>query len=219
MRVIGIGYREWAISIYKNLSKKKINIKIIKKKNISLKDIKKHKPQIILFYGWSKKVTKEIVENYKCIMLHPSKLPLFAGGSPLQNQIIRNVKQSAVTLFIMNEKIDQGNIIAQKKIMLTGELDNIFNRIINAGTQLSLKVIKKKYKEKKVKINKIYKRRKPSQSEITLDEIKTKKANYLYNKIRMLQDPYPNAFIKTIDGKKLTIQKASIKKLKIFFSA
>ena len=48
-------------------------------------------------------------------MLHPSKLPLFAGGSPLQNQIIRNVKQSAVTLFIMNEKIDQGNIIAQKK--------------------------------------------------------------------------------------------------------
>ena len=75
-----------------------------------------------------------------------------------------------------------------------------------------MKVIKKKYKEKKVKINKIYKRRKPSQSEITLDEIKTKKANYLYNKIRMLQDPYPNAFIKTIDGKKLTIQKASIKK-------
>ena len=59
MRVIGIGYRDWAISIYKNLSKKKINIKIIKKKNISLKDIKKHKPQIILFYGWSKKVTKE----------------------------------------------------------------------------------------------------------------------------------------------------------------
>ena len=144
MRVLGIGYRDWAISIYKNLSKEKINIKIIKKKNISLKDIKKHKPQIILFYGWSKKVTKEIIEKYKCIMLHPSKLPLFAGGSPLQNQIIRNVKKSAVTLFIMNEKIDQGNIIAQKKIMLTGELDNIFNRIITTGTQLSLKIIKKK---------------------------------------------------------------------------
>ena len=130
------------------------------------------------------KSNEEIVENYKCIMLHPSKLPLFAGASPLQNQIIRNVKQSAVTLFIMNEKIDQGNIIAQK-IMLTGELDNIFNRIINAGTQLSLKVIKK-YKEKKLKLIKFT--RKAFTSEITLDEIKTKKANYLYNKIRMLQD-------------------------------
>lgn len=212
MRVLGIGYRDWAISIYKNLSKEKINIKIIKKKNISLKDIKKHKPQIILFYGWSKKVTKEIIEKYKCIMLHPSKLPLFAGGSPLQNQIIRNVKKSAVTLFIMNEKIDQGNIIAQKKIMLTGELDNIFNRIITTGTQLSLKIIKKKYKEKKIKVSKIYKRRKPSQSEITLKEIRKKNAKYLYNKIRMLQDPYPNAYIKTFDGKKLLIQKVSIKK-------
>ena len=145
-------------------------------------------------------------------MLHPSKLPLFAGGSPLQNQIIRNVKKSAVTLFIMNEKIDQGNIIAQKKIMLTGELDNIFNRIITTGTQLSLKIIKKKYKEKKIKVSKIYKRRKPSQSEITLKEIREKNAKYLYNKIRMLQDPYPNAYIKTFDGKKLLIQKASIKK-------
>ena len=145
-------------------------------------------------------------------MLHPSKLPLFAGGSPLQNQIIRNVKKSAVTLFIMNEKIDKGNIIAQKKIMLTGELDNIFNRIIKIGTQLSLKVIKRKIQEKKIKVKKIYKRRKPSQSEITLKEIKTKNANYLYNKIRMLQDPYPNAYIKTFDGKKLLIQKASIKK-------
>ena len=212
MKVLGIGYRDWAISIYKNLLKEKVDIKIIKKKKIILKDIKKHKPQIILFYGWSRKVTKNIVKKYKCIMLHPSKLPLFAGGSPLQNQIIRNVKKSAVTLFIMNEKIDKGNIIAQKKIMLTGELDNIFNRIIKIGTQLSLKVIKRKIQEKKIKVKKIYKRRKPSQSEITLEEIKTKNANYLYNKIRMLQDPYPNAYIKTFDGKKLIIQKASIKK-------
>ena len=212
MKVLGIGYRDWAISIYKNLLKEKVDIKIIKKKKIILKDIKKHKPQIILFYGWSRKVTKNIVKKYKCIMLHPSKLPLFAGGSPLQNQIIRNVKKSAVTLFIMNEKIDKGNIIAQKKIMLTGELDNIFNRIIKIGTQLSLKVIKRKIQEKKIKVKKIYKRRKPSQSEITLEEIKTKNANYLYNKIRMLQDPYPNAYIKTFDGKKLFIQKASIKK-------
>ena len=27
-----------------------------------------------------------------------------------------------------------------------------------------------------------------------------------YNKIRMLQDPYPNSYIKTIDGKKLKLK-------------
>ena len=62
------------------------------------------------------------------------------------------------------------------------------------------------------KCKKPTKRRKPQQSEITLREFKFSNANYLYNKIRMLQDPYPNAFIKTIDGKKLYIQKASISK-------
>ena len=116
MKILAIGYRDWAIDIYKNLAKKKIKIKIVKKE-IGLKDIKKYNPNFILFYGWSKKVSKKIVKEYKCIMLHPSNLPKYAGGSPIQNQIIRNVKSSAVTLFRMNEKIDRGNIILQKKYL------------------------------------------------------------------------------------------------------
>jgi len=155
-----------------------------------------------------------VVQKFKCIMLHPSKLPYYAGGSPIQNQIIRNVKRSAVTLFSMNEKIDHGNILIQKELSLLGDLDEIFKRIIKIGTLLTLKILKKNYKEKKTRILKVYKRRNPKQSEITLKEIKFKSAVYLYNKIRMLQDPYPNAFIKTFDGKKLYIQKATISKNK-----
>ena len=54
------------------------------------------------------------------------------------------------------------------------------------------------------------KRRKPEESEITLSEIKNKDSIYIYNKIRMLADPYPNAFIKTSDGKKIIIKDAFI---------
>jgi len=70
-------------------------------------------------------------------------------------------------------------------------------------------MLRGKYREKKQpnKNYKIYKRRKPEQSEITLKELKEKKASYLFNKIRMLGNPYPNAFIKTKDGKKLIIKK------------
>ena len=211
MRILGIGYRSWAVSIYKNLLSRKVNIKILKKKTISLKTIQKYNPDFILFYGWSSKVNVAIVKKFKCIMLHPSKLPKFAGGSPIQNQIIRNVKKSAITLFRMNEKIDHGNIIKQKKILLTGQLNEVFDRIIKTGTLLTLNMLRSRYKDKKMKVKKIYKRRSPKDSEITLKEIKFKNANYLYNKIRMLQDPYPNAFIKTCDGKKLFIQKAKIK--------
>ena len=211
MKILAIGYRDWSINIYKNLAKKKIRIKILKKE-VSLKEIKRYKPDFILYYGWSKKISKNIVERYKCIMLHPSRLPKYAGGSPIQNQIIRNVRQSAVTLFRMNEKIDRGNIISQKKISLSGNLNDIFKRIISAGTLLSLKLFKSNYKEKKMKVTKVYLRRKPSESEITFKEIKSKSANYLYNKIRMLQDPYPNAYIRTSDGKKLYLIQAKITK-------
>ena len=213
MKILAIGYRDWAIDIYKNLAKKKIKIKIVKKE-IGLKDIKKYNPNFILFYGWSKKVSKKIVKEYKCIMLHPSNLPKYAGGSPIQNQIIRNVKSSAVTLFRMNEKIDRGNIILQKKISLSGNLNDIFERIISAGTLLSLKLLKKNYKEKKMIVTKIYLRKKPNESEITLNEIKLKSANYLYNKIRMLQDPYPNAYIKAANGRKLFLINAKLEKNK-----
>jgi methionyl-tRNA formyltransferase len=213
MKVLAVGYRDWAINIYKNLSKKKIKIKIVKKE-VNLKNIKNYNPDFILFYGWSKKVSKKIVEKYKCIMLHPSKLPKYAGGSPIQNQIIRNVKISAVTLFRMNEKIDHGNIILQKKISLSGNLNDIFERIISAGTLLSLKLLRNNYREKKMKVTKIYSRKKPSESEITFKEIKLKSANYLYNKIRMLQDPYPNAYIRAADGRKLFLTQAKLVKKK-----
>ena len=65
VRVLGVGYRDWAISIYKNLLNKRINIKILKKKNISLREIRKYNPDFILFYGLSEKVNKIIVQKFK----------------------------------------------------------------------------------------------------------------------------------------------------------
>ena len=56
----------------------------------------------------------------------------------------------------------------------------------------------------------IYKRLK-NNSEITIEELKNLKGIELYNKIRMLGDPYPNAYVKTADGKKLYIKLAKLK--------
>ena len=56
----------------------------------------------------------------------------------------------------------------------------------------------------------IFSRRTPKQSEITLEELQKQPASYLYNKVRMLQDPYPSAYIMTADKKKLLIHDVSI---------
>ena len=145
-------------------------------------------------------------------MLHPSPLPKFRGGSPIQNQIIRNIKISKVTLFKMNHKMDAGPILLTQRLSLEGHIKDIFERLTKIGVSLTLKIFKKQYKLKvqNEKLVTVYKRRQPSESELTIKEIKNKNSNYLYNKIRMLEDPYPNAFIKTKEGKKIKIKHAKL---------
>ena len=214
MKILCVGYRDWAIKIYKNLAKfKKHKIYFYFKKSHLNKKIFKLKPDMILFYGWSWMIKKNIYNKFNCFMLHPSPLPKYRGGSPLQNQIINGEKKSAVTIFKINEILDGGDIYFQKKLSLSGSLDEIFNRIISLGTEGSLKILNKKnIKIKKQNHRKatIYRRRKPEESEITLKEIKNKSAEYIHNKIRMLDDPYPNAFIK-LKNKKIYIKKHIIK--------
>ena len=59
-------------------------------------------------------------------MKHPSPLPKFRGGSPIQNQIINGKSDSAVSIFKISEKLDEGDIIYQKYLSLEGELSKIF---------------------------------------------------------------------------------------------
>ena len=49
-------------------------------------------------------------------------------------------------------------------------------------------------------------------SEISIDDIKLYTAEDLHDKIRCLQDPYPNAFIVCSDGKKLYLKLADYEK-------
>ena len=55
---------------------------------------------------------------------HASKLPRFSGGSPIQNQIIRGINKTYLTCYLMNEKLDDGPIITQYKLDLSGKLSD-----------------------------------------------------------------------------------------------
>ena len=55
-----------------------------------------------------------------------------------------------------------------------------------------------------------HRRRNPNESEINIEDIKKCTAIDIHNKIRALQDPYPNAFIICSDGSKLYLTKSKI---------
>jgi methionyl-tRNA formyltransferase len=215
-KILCVGYREWALNIYNKIAQNYNDgdVTIIASHD-EYNDffVKEYNPDFILFYGWSWMVSEDIISNYKCIMLHPSKLPKYRGGSPIQNQIIRGVKKSAVTLFIMNENMDSGNIVFQESMSLSGSIDDIFNRIERLGYKGTKQFLDNPINGfKQIEGDATYfKRRTKQQSEITLKELKEQPAIYIYNKIRMLQDPYPNAFFKSKDGVKIALKDAVIK--------
>jgi len=218
MKIVCCTYRDWAKKIYdfleSHFSQEHEFIRINSKKEYDQLNLTKENPDLILWYGWSWIIPKDILNKYYCVMLHPSPLPKYRGGSPIQNQIINGETTSAVTLFKIDEGIDTGDIIYQKSFLLKGDLKDVFNFITNIGIKLSVKMLNNFHNLKLIPQNNnnstYFKRRTPNQSEITIKEIRDYTAEDLYNKIRALQDPYPNAFIRCKDGTKLYLTKAHI---------
>ena len=214
MRIACIGYRDWALKIYDQLASQTDHQFLVfrSKRQYDKQTLVDFKPDMVLFYGWSWIISSEIIEEFKCVMLHPSPLPKYRGGSPLQNQIISGETKSAVSLFLMDEGVDTGPILTQKEISLEGGIDDIFGRLSSVGLELTLKLLVDGLNPtpQDDEYATSFRRRKPEDSEITTADIQSRTAEYLYNKIRMLQAPYPNAFIRTSDGKKLVLIEARI---------
>jgi len=214
MRVACVGYRPWALNIYDRLSAGTDHTFLIFRSRAQFKVdvLDDFKPDLVLFYGWSWTVPSDLLERHTCLMLHPSPLPQYRGGSPIQNQIIEGKTSSKVSLFVMTDELDAGDLVGQQDLSLVGTLDEIFNRMENAGVELTRLLLKHGLKRVPQDHSKatFRKRRTQGDSEITAEELASKPAEYLYNKIRMLAAPYPNAYILTADGKKLMIAAAHI---------
>jgi len=215
MKIWICAYRDWAIEIFNDLNDTFENIKSIK----SQKDFEEKidlfdDNDTFFFIGWSWIISDEIVNKFNCICMHPSPLPKYRGGSPLQNQIVNGETISAVTFFRMTEKLDAGNILWQKSFSLKNNLNDINLRIKALTFSGIFDILNGNYNERIQDETQVtyFKRRTPEQSEISIDDIKTNNAKQLYNKIRCLQDPYPNAFIVCGDGKKLYLKLADYEK-------
>ena len=221
--IVICSYREWSENISDYLLSefdklaKFIKIKNKDEFNQLIKD--ETKVDLFLFIGWSEIISKDIVDKNMCFCLHPSLLPKYRGGSPIQHQMINLEKQSGVTIFKMNEGIDTGPVYFQEPFNLENlDLKDVFQNIIKIGTKGFKLLIKDVLNDKNLKLKEqkqdeatTFKRRIPEQSEITIEDFQSLSANELSNKINSLQDPYPNAFIKCKDGSILFLTSSKYK--------
>ena len=207
MNYILISKIKWKKSNYNNLNKKTFYFN-----NINKNKIKKINPRLIFFLHWSKRIPDEIFKNHLCIQFHSSDLPKFRGGSPIQNQIIKGIKNTKISAFKVSNKIDTGDICLKKKLSLEGKASDIFIRL----EKISINMINQIISMKKIKFKKqsgrstYFKRRLPSESNML--KFNGLKLYDIYNFIRMVDSKkYPNAFI-NLNKIKIIFNKANYKR-------
>jgi methionyl-tRNA formyltransferase len=215
MNYLLCAYRDWNIELFQKLSKKYKNMTLLTNpKKLTLKFVTNLNPSYIFFPDWSWIVSDQIVKKFTCVCIHESNLPKFRGGSPIQNQIIRNINKTKSTAFVMNNKLDAGDILLQKELSLKGNINEITDRIAQNNYELITNIIQGKFiRRKQSGKPTVFKRRQPYESEL---KSLNHPNQYIFNFIRMLEDPYPNAFMR-IDGHKIIFKSAKIKGKNIHF--
>ena len=107
---------------------------------------------VVVAYGLI--LPKEVINiaKYGCINIHPSLLPRWRGASPLQRAIMAGDKETGVCIIVLGEGLDDGDILACKKIKIDDEMDieSLHDQLSIEGANLMLKCLDDIEKNKKV---------------------------------------------------------------------
>ena len=128
---------------------KTFNLNNYREKEKALNQLRKKKIKLICLAGYMKILPKDFIQKFngKIINIHPSLLPKFKGLNTFSKAIKAKEKFSGCTVHYVNEKLDSGKIILNKKVII----DKNENE-----KSLKLKVQKKEYKAYSEAIFKIY---------------------------------------------------------------
>lgn len=165
----------------------------------SLKWIRKIGADIIFCFGWSRIINSEVLSMTPMgvIGYHPTLLPKNRGRHPIIWALVLGLEVTGSTFFFLDNGVDSGPIISQKKVKISSHdsASTLYEKLIQtAKCQLSeilnaLSRGKLVGTEQDEGLATYWRRRTPSDGLIDwrMD------AKSIYNLIRALADPYPNA--------------------------
>ena len=109
-----------------------------------INQIKGLKPDLIIVVAFRKLPTEVFnIPRHGTINLHASLLPNYRGAAPINWCLMNGEIKTGVTTFYINEKIDQGDILLQKEIMIKNEDDfgSLYTKLSEVGAELVVKTV------------------------------------------------------------------------------
>ena len=99
----------------------KNNIKIVQPEKLDdnfISELKKENWDLFVVVAYGKIIPIEILNlpKHKSINIHYSLLPHLRGAAPVEGAILGDLRETGVSIILMDEKMDHGPIIAQEKV-------------------------------------------------------------------------------------------------------
>lgn len=111
------------------------------------KNLKNFSADMGVVFAFSRIIPKEIIDIFPkgILNIHPSMLPQFRGPSPVQEAILHGLNETGVSIIKLDEKMDHGPILVQKKITINSShaTAEILQQCAALGTKMLLNIIPK----------------------------------------------------------------------------
>lgn len=182
---------------------------------VFLKQLKELDPDFLVVVAYGKILSAKIltVPRLMAINVHASLLPKYRGAAPINWAIMSGEYETGVTIMKMDERMDEGGIIAQEKtkILADDSAMTLRERLAGMGAELLIKVLRQAQSGKKVSVA-----QQDDSSASLAPKLKKSDgiidwkqgARQIQDRIRGLQ-PWPGAFTK-YKGKTLKILRTEV---------
>lgn len=111
----------------------------------TIKQIEGTKPDFLIVEDYGLILPSQLLEipKYACLNIHHSLLPKYRGTSPAPYAILNGDKITGVTVIAMNDRVDAGDILAQKEyeMKLDETTESLLTELNNLGGEIIIPVI------------------------------------------------------------------------------
>lgn len=225
MKIVFLGYREWALAVFSTVQKHpKVNLITLCKTKEELEKLKLEEFDLLISCGWSDELGEKVTSKITAIGVHCAELDRYSYGTPIQLQILDGitVTKHRVFSFTYDPNSKRAHTHNRKyshevDLVLTGNMDDILEQMTVTSKALFNmylndypNIVWKTWPAEDI----VKKKRTPLDSRLTKDDFIKMDTEQLYNFFRCLEDPYPNGYIEDEKGR-LYIKKIAYKRREI----
>ena len=103
-------------------------------------------PDMVVLAAFGQILPKEIIDlpRFGCLNVHPSLLPRYRGAAPINWALINGDEKTGVTIMLMDEGVDSGDILLQEEVPIDPEdtFDALHETLSTMGAELLVRAVR-----------------------------------------------------------------------------